>query len=105
MKLVLACATMGAAQAFVAPTAFTGAPLSAARTSSTSARMSLSDYKEELAETAKKIAGPGESSLPVCGGGSCVRAIASLNYLGVYLSLIHISEPTNRTRSRMPSSA
>lgn len=91
MKLVLACATMGAAQAFVAPTAFTGAPLSAARTSTASTRMSLADYKEELAETAKKIAGPGESPARppaglFCGGGSCVRAVAArLNSLGVYL--------------------
>eukprot|EP00752_Nemacystus_decipiens_P002459 g2315.t1 len=65
MKLVLACATVGAAQAFVTPTAFTGASLSAARTSSGSTRMSLADYKEELAETAKKIAGPGKGILAV----------------------------------------
>lgn len=65
MKLVLACATVGAAQAFVTPTAFTGTSLSAARTSTGSTRMSLAGYKEELAETAKKIAGPGEPSPPV----------------------------------------
>lgn len=96
MKLVLACATVGAAQAFVTPTAFTGASLSATRTSTGSTRMSLADYKEELAETAKKIAGPGESSLPLCGGGSCVRAIAGLNFLGV-LSLLAFGLHT-RTR-------
>lgn len=75
MKLVLACATMGAAQAFVAPTAFTGAPLSAARTSTASTRMSLADYKEELAQTAKTIAGPGESPTRgpfVAVGAACV---------------------------------
>ena len=30
---------------------------------------------------------------------------AALNYDDIWLSLIHISEPRDRTRSRMPSSA
>lgn len=66
MKVVLAAATMGAAQAFVAPTAFSGTSLSSARVTSTSTpRMSLAEYKEELAETAKKIASPGQWFLRV----------------------------------------
>lgn len=62
MKLVLAAATMGAAQAFVAPSAFSGASLSTSRVAAATStpRMSLSEYKEELAATANAIAGPGE---------------------------------------------
>lgn len=71
MKLVLACATVGAAQAFVTPSAFTGSSLSSARTSTQSTRMSLADYKEELAETAKKIAGPGELNCAYLVRGGC----------------------------------
>lgn len=61
MKLVLAAATVGAAQAFIAPSAFSGASLSSSRvTAASTPRMSLAEYKEELAATAKAIAGPGE---------------------------------------------
>lgn len=61
MKLVLAAATMGAAQAFVTPSAFSGSSVTASRVAATSTpRMSLADYKEELAQTANAIAGPGE---------------------------------------------
>lgn len=83
MKLVLAAATMGAAQAFVAPSAFSGASVTASRVSATSpVRMSLADYKEELAATAKAIAGPGESLLPPRrvqkGVGPCVQFSAAV---------------------------
>ena len=61
MKFMLAASTMGAAQAFVTPSAFTGVTVSTPRTSAMSARMSLAEYKDELAETAKAIAGPGEN--------------------------------------------
>lgn len=67
MKFVLAsAATMGVASAFVAPSSFSGAAV-APRVSkaSTSTHMSLSEYKDELAQTAKAIAGPGE--LAACG--------------------------------------
>ncbi|CAB1111704.1 unnamed protein product [Ectocarpus sp. CCAP 1310/34] len=67
MKLVLAsAATMGVASAFVAPSSFSGAAV-APRVSkaSTSTHMSLSEYKDELAETAKAIAGPGKGILAV----------------------------------------
>lgn len=61
MKLVLAAATMGAAQAFVTPSAFSGSAVTSSRVAASSTpRMSLADYKEELAQTAKAIAGPGE---------------------------------------------
>lgn len=62
MKLVLAAATMGAAQAFVAPSAFSGVSLSTSRVAAATStpRMSLSEYKEELAATANAIASPGE---------------------------------------------
>lgn len=67
MKFILAAATVGAAQAFVTPSGFSGqAVTSAARVSSVApARMSLADYKEELAATAKQIAGPGKGILAV----------------------------------------
>ena len=61
MKFMLAASTMGAAQALVTPSAFTGVTVSTPRTSAMSARMSLAEYKDELAETAKAIAGPGEN--------------------------------------------
>ncbi|CAM9783120.1 unnamed protein product [Ectocarpus sp. 6 AP-2014] len=67
MKLVLAsAATMGVASAFVAPSSFSGAAV-APRVSkaSTSTHMSLSEYKDELAQTAKAIAGPGKGILAV----------------------------------------
>lgn len=62
MKLVLAAATMGAAQAFVAPSAFSGASLTTSRVAAATStpRMSLAEYKDELAATAKAIAGPGK---------------------------------------------
>lgn len=62
MKLVLAAATMGAAQAFVAPSAFSGVSLSTSRVAAATStpRMSLSEYKEELAATANAIASPGK---------------------------------------------
>lgn len=65
MKFILAAATVGAAQAFVTPSGFSGqAVTSAARVSSVApARMSLADYKEELAATAKQIAGPGKEGV------------------------------------------
>ncbi|CAM9384929.1 unnamed protein product [Scytosiphon promiscuus] len=69
MKLVLA-ATMGvSAQAFVTPSAFSGSAVTAPRASTsastTTTRMSLEQYKEELATTAKAIAGPGKGILAV----------------------------------------
>lgn len=61
MKLVLAAATVGAAQAFVAPSAFSGVSVTNSRVAAVSStRMSLSEYKDELAATAKAIAGPGK---------------------------------------------
>lgn len=87
MKLVLACATMGAAQAFVTPSAFTGTTLSSARTSTGSTRMSLADYKEELAATAKKIAGPGKFTAARFVRGErrvCTPPAACLKYPGFY---------------------
>lgn len=67
MKLVLAAATMGAAQAFVAPSAFSGVSLSTSRVAAATStpRMSLSEYKEELAATANAIASPGKGILAV----------------------------------------
>lgn len=65
MKLFLIATTVGAVQAFVAPTAFTGSAVGSRVTSLSTPRMSLEEYKEELAETAKKIAGPGEKLAPL----------------------------------------
>lgn len=57
-------ATVGAAQAFVTPSSFSGHAVTSARVSSAApARMALADYKEELAATAKQIAGPGKEGL------------------------------------------
>ncbi|CAM9280753.1 unnamed protein product [Choristocarpus tenellus] len=63
MKLVIAAATIGATQAFLAPGSFVGS--AGTRVSATGMRMSLADYKEELAATAKAIAGPGKGILAV----------------------------------------
>lgn len=65
MKFMVAATTMGAAQAFVTPSAFTGVTVSTPRISGVSARMSLAEYKDELAATAKAIAGPGKGILAV----------------------------------------
>lgn len=72
MKFMLAAATVGAAQAFVAPSGFSGQAVGASSRVSSVAptRMALADYKEELAATAKAIAGPGERQ----GGGSKRRS-------------------------------
>ncbi|CAM9453167.1 unnamed protein product [Sphacelaria rigidula] len=67
MKFMLAAATVGAAQAFVAPSGFSGQAVGASSRVSSVAptRMALADYKEELAATAKAIAGPGKGILAV----------------------------------------
>ncbi|CAM9904236.1 unnamed protein product [Discosporangium mesarthrocarpum] len=65
MKLVTAAATLGTAQAFVAPGSFIGSTVTSTKRGEGRVRMSLADYKEELAATAKAIAGPGEGILAV----------------------------------------
>jgi hypothetical protein len=56
---VIAAATVGAACAF-APSSMMGAQLKTTTVARSATQMGLEQYKNELAETAKKIASPGE---------------------------------------------
>lgn len=67
---VIAAATVGAACAF-APSSMMGAQLKTTTAAHSATQMGLEQYKKELAETAKKIASPGE-----CWCSSTKRAIA-----------------------------
>ncbi|CAM9896639.1 unnamed protein product [Discosporangium mesarthrocarpum] len=64
MKLVMALSSVSVASAFVAPGAFTGSKVGSTA-KPTSLRMSLDEYKTELAATAKAIASPGKGILAV----------------------------------------
>jgi len=64
MKLTIAAATVGCCAAF-APSSMMGSRLAAPSATRAGVRMSLEQYKEELAATAKAIASPGKGILAV----------------------------------------